>query len=839
MAMGADNNYRLGRAVVPELYKLRVDTDMKRCIFSGSESIYAKVTESSDRIVMNSYMLKIKEAYVINRNSRIDAKPVTDDKIQRLTLLLDRKVIGSVEICIRFEGKAGERMAGLYRSSYKEKGKAVNILTTQFEALYARQAFPCFDEPELKAAFELTLSADKDYKLVSNMPAKSTVVKNGRKCSVFMRTPIMSTYLLYIGVLKHVSMSGKYRNVTVSAHATPAHKEYLKLPVEYTIKLLAFYERYFGIRYPLPKLDIIAVPDFSASAMENWGAITFREHTLLVKEDSPLPDKQYTAMVIAHELAHQWFGDLVTMRWWNDIWLNESFAEFMAYKATSEVFPEFNMDKEFLLETVNVGLDSDGIKSTHPVEAEVRDPTDMDRAFDHISYRKGGSILGMMEDYTGKEKFRKGLQRYLRKHMYSNSVRDDLWNAIDSVAGRKLQVKRVANAWITQKGYPYINVGGDFSMEQSRFILGMLHNKDRTVWPIPVIYATGSGKSLTTLFDRKRGSIKGVNGWIKLNYGQRGLYRVFYEKRELMKLGTLVKEGRLSWSDGWGMANDLFALARAGDIKVREYLDFADLFRDRCEYPMANSMIEHMLFMHDMLPEGDALRKRIESICIDYSGYHIRKLGWKPRRGENGIDAAMRSAAISAAGYAGDTETISKAIKLFSDFKTKGIEIDSDIRSSVFRIAARNGSAKLYDWFKNSYIKERDPAMKKEYMDCLGVFMDRKIITDALAFSMGSDVRDQDRYVISRYVSENQIGKTLIWSWTKKNWKNIIRRFEVGDHMVRKYIENLIVISDAATMKEMKSFFAKKENFRKDIVPVLNDTLERVEANIKFLKANK
>lgn len=837
--MDKSEDYRLGRRVVPELYKLSIDADMKSFLFSGNESIYAKVTESSDRIVMNSYMLKIKEAYVISRNSRIDAKPITDDKKQRLTLLLDRKVIGKVEICIRFEGKAGEKMAGLYRSSYKENGKTVNILTTQFEALYARQAFPCFDEPELKAAFELTLSADKDYNLVSNMPAKSTAVKKGRKCSVFMRTPIMSTYLLYIGVLKHVSMSGKYRNITVSSHATPAHKGYLELPMEYTIKLLAFYEKYFGIRYPLPKLDVIAVPDFSASAMENWGAITFREHTLLVKEDSPMPDKQYTAMVIAHELAHQWFGDLVTMRWWNDIWLNESFAEFMAYKATSEVFPEFNMDKEFLIDTVNVGLDSDGIKSTHPVEAEVRDPTDMDRAFDNISYRKGGSILGMVEEYTGKEKFRKGLQRYLRKHMYSNSVRDDLWNAIDSVAGRELQVKRVANAWITQKGYPYVKVGSDFSMEQSRFILGMLKNKDKTIWPIPIIYATGSGKSLMTLFDRKRGRIKGTSGWIKLNYGQRGLYRVFYEKGELMKLGTLVKEGRLGWADGWGMANDLFALARAGDIRVDDYLNFADLFRDRCEYPMANSMMADMLFMHDMLPEGHALRKRIESICIDYAKYHIRKLGWKSKRDESSIDAIMRSASISVAGYAGDRETIEKATKLFSDFQKKGIEIDPGIRSSVLGIAARNGSAKLYEWFKRSYMRERDPAVKREYMECLGVFKDKKIIMDALAFSMSESVRNQDRYIISQCVSESQTGKTLMWGWTKKNWRSIIKRFEVGDHMVRKYVENLRPVSDAATMKEMKAFFARKENLRKDILPALNDTMERIEANIKFLKANK
>ncbi len=839
--MGVQSSYRLGRAVVPELYKLRVDADMKRFTFSGEESISAKVTEKSDRIVMNSYKLKIKEAYVLSRNSKIGAKPITDDKKQRLTLVLEKSVIGKVDIYIRFEGKAGERMAGLYRSEYIEGGRKVNILTTQFESLYARQAFPCFDEPELKAAFELTLSADKEYSLVSNMPAKSTAVSKNRRVSEFMRTPVMSTYLLYMGVLKHAMLSKKYRGIEVRALAAQSKREYLKLPLEYTVKLLKFYEDYFGIRYPLPKLDVIAIPDFAASAMENWGAITFRESTLLVKDNSTVQDKQYAAMVIAHELAHQWFGDLVTMQWWNDIWLNESFAEFMAYKATAEVFPEFHMDIAFLLKTIDIGFSADEVKSTHPIEAEVKDPMDMDRAFDDVSYRKGGSVLSMIEDYVGKATFRKGLHAYLKRHMYSNTVRDDLWNAIESVAGSKLQVKKVANAWITQKGYPYIRVEDDFRISQARFIFGRLRNSDKTVWPIPITYASGSGKNYRMLFDKRSGRVKNVGGWMKLNYGQKGFYRTFYDKKDLMKLGHLVKDGRLGWNDGWGIVNDLFILARAGNIKIAEYLEFVELFRKRCEYPMASTIMAHLRWMYDTLPENHPLRSRINLVCIDYAQYHLKKLGWTPKNGESSIDTQMRAVSIGMAGVSGDKDTAAKAGKLFDNFKDRGIEIDPSIRSTVLWIVARNGNAKLYEWFKSKYVKETDPARKyKEYMYDLGDFRNESILKNALDFSMSSYVRDQDKWVIPKFVSSNPVGRSLIFDWTKKNWHVILEKFEIGNgHMASRYIENLSFISDSVTKDKIQKFFTKKENFRKDIKPTLDKTMEKIDMNIRFLNANR
>ena len=835
----ADDSYRLGTAVVPELYRLRIDADMKRFTFSGEESISAKVTERSDRIVMNAYMLRIKEAYVSVRNRKIMARPVVDDKKQRLTLLLEESVIGKVEIHIRFDGKAGEKMVGLYRSEYMERGKKVNILTTQFESLYARQAFPCFDEPELKAAFELTLSADKDYNLVSNMPARSTTVSKGRKVSEFMRTPVMSTYLLYMGVLKHASTSTTYRGIRINILSAPAYKEYMELPLEYTVKALRFYENYFGIEYPLPKLDIIAIPDFAASAMENWGAITFREKTLLVKESSPVPDRQYTAMVIAHELAHQWFGDLVTMRWWNDIWLNESFAEFMAYKATAELFPEFHMDLEFLFDTIDVGLNSDDIKSTHPIEAVVRDPMDMDRAFDNISYRKGGSVLSMMEDYVGKEKFRKGLHKYLKKHMYSNTVRDDLWDAIGSVAGSGLQVKRVADAWITKAGHPAIRVSSRNSIEQSRFILNNHRGDGKEVWPIPVTYATGSGKNSRVLFDRKRMDLKQASGWVKLNYGQKGFYRVFYENEDLMKLGALVKSGRLSWADGWGLENDLFILARCGEAMASDYMDFARLFSGLSEYPMAYSAMVNMRWIRNMLPEGHPLVKEIDSTCIDYSRYHLSRLGWTPKKGESSMETLMRRTSILIAGVSGYGEAVSRAQKLFSAFKDRGIEIDPEIRSAVLTVVAINGDARLYAWFKKKYISEMDPGRKREYLLCLGAFREKEVISDVLDFSMSSAVRDQDKFYIPTVVAGNPVGRRMIWGWTKKNWKSILKRFEVGNHMPSRYVSNLASVADIKTRDEIRRFFTQKGNFRNDVKPPLDDSLERIDANIRFIKVNE
>ncbi len=855
--MGDEGRYRLGRAVVPELYTIMIEPDMKKFVFKGYESISADVSKPSSSIIMNAAELAVEGAEVVSKGSVIKAKPVIDQKLQRLTLSLNKKVSGKVEIHIRFTGKHNDKMYGFYRSEYDSDGKKQIMLSTQFEAANARNAFPCFDEPELKAQFEISLAIRDGYECISNMPAKRISTKNGKRTFEFERSPRMSTYLVYMGVGKYSRLEGRCGGIKVRALATPGKKEYLKIPLEYAVRFIKYYEDYFGVKYPLKKMDILAIPDFAAGAMENWGAVTFREVAMLATKKSSVAEVQRIAEVVAHELAHQWFGDLVTMEWWNDIWLNESFATFMSYKAMNAVFPEWRADLQYIEETIDVGLTADGISSTHPIEVTVNSPADMDSAFDEISYEKGGSVLSMIEDYCGEETFRKGLHNYIKKHSFSNAVRDDLWTAIDDAAekdGKKLQVKKVANEWITRKGYPYINVKGSesFELHQERFAIDN-DNYNEKPWPIPVTYSSENDKEKRVLMDKKDITISGCGSWIKLNYGQKGFYRAFYEKSDRSRIAAMINEGRIEWLDGWGVAGDLFVLARSARIKAEEYVDFAEMFSKRCEYPMVARVVGQMHWVRDMLPSGNSLVPRINELLDTYAEYHLRKLGWSYKNGESTIDTDLRSMAIVASAVAGNSSTIRKAEEFFAEIK-KGKEFNSNIRRPIMRVAAENGDAVRYNWFKEKYMKETDPYRKREYLGCLGLFQDKKLVDSSLAFSLSKYVRLQDSLTLPAVIAGNAgrqkriwkagtaerwlAGKDVIWHWTRDNWKTLMKRNAIGTHALGRYIENLSVISDSVKKKEIESFFEKKGNVRDDIKPVLAEALGRISTNIKFREFN-
>ncbi|EQD44255.1 Peptidase M1 membrane alanine aminopeptidase, partial [mine drainage metagenome] len=369
----------LGNNVRPLNYDIEFAPDLKTFVYSGTEKIKIEIAKPTRSISLNTDEIKIKGAYATSGKSKQQAKVKYDKEKQVASFSFGRAISGNAELEIRFTGMHSDKMCGFYRSYYTKGAAKQYLLSSHFESTSARDAFPCFDEPSFKATFDISMIIDKGLEAVSNMPVKKVSnISASKKKVTFETTPKMSTYLVYLGVGKYDRVSGNLGKLKVSVLTVPGKGKYARIPLDYAKRFIAFYQKYFGIDYPLPKVDLLAIPDFAAGAMENWGAITFREVALLCSEESSLKAKRYVADVVAHELAHQWFGDLVTMKWWNDLWLNESFATFMSYKAREHEFPEWHVAHDFLDDNLSQALVQDQLKDTHPINVEVKTPGEID-----------------------------------------------------------------------------------------------------------------------------------------------------------------------------------------------------------------------------------------------------------------------------------------------------------------------------------------------------------------------------------------------------------------------------------------------------------------------------
>ncbi len=836
----------LGENVIPTRYKLLFNTDLDSFRYTCEESIYADIRKKTSRITLNSSELKIKKAYVRAGKDTHSAKVINNEKKEEITLVLSQPINGAVEIGITAEGINNDKLYGFYRSRYGSVSEEKYILTTQFEAASARKAFPCFDEPSFKAVFDLSLLVDKDLKCVSNMPIKEERLVGDRKEVTFNTTPKMSTYLLYIGVGDFERVAEKSGSLEIGVITTPGKKQYTSLAMEYGKKSIQFFESYFGIRYPLPKLDLIAIPDFAAGAMENWGAVTFREIALLGNDQTPVMVKQRIADVIAHELAHQWFGDLVTMKWWNDLWLNESFATFMSTKATESIFPQWNTRLQYLEDVIGVAFAADQLASTHPISVNVRTPAEIDEIFDEISYEKGGTVLNMLESYAGKDTFRQGLNHYLREHSYGNAVKQDLWGAIDLAArknGRKLSVSDVASCWVNKKGYPSVSVRrerGGIGLRQERFTLSN-QNPGNEEWLIPVRYAQPKKKGDAQVLMRKRTQkIRMADpAWIKLNAGQTGMYRTIYPDDMLDRLGELIKGGELEWIDAWGIENDLYAITRSGRKSMVEYLDFIEEYCFAAKYPLNMSVLSHMQGIFSMLYGLDAEQKdRVSMMLREYSSEILKQMGWIRSDKESNITTMSRSRAILASGISGESSTLNKANKMFSKFTEGRAGIDPNLRGAVYSLVAWSNGQDTMEALRGRYLKEEVPDEKRRLLGAMGMFGKKDLVSKALAFSLSKDVRYQDSYVIAAVASSNPAGKGLLWNWTRSNWKTLMQRYSPGTHMLSRYVSNMSGISDPKMLDEIRAFFANKANKRGDISKALRQTTERIRINCAFMKAN-
>ncbi|MDE1832881.1 MAG: M1 family metallopeptidase [Candidatus Micrarchaeota archaeon] len=838
----------LGDNFTPSNYSLILTPNMKTFRYGGKETISGSIRRRTRSIRLNSSELKLSRATISSSRGSQEATIRENRKESTITLTVPQPVGGEVQVRIEFEGVNNDGMYGFYRSRYTHNGREEYILTSQFEAPSARTAFPCVDEPGFKATFDLELIIDKELTAISNMPVREQVsTLEGKRAVRFQRTPKMSTYLLYMAVGKFESVSTKLGTLPIRVLTVPGKVAYASMALEYAKRFIKFFNEYFGIKFPLPKMDLIAIPDFAAGAMENWGAITFREIVILGDEKiSSVAIKQRIAEVIAHELAHQWFGDLVTMRWWNDLWLNESFATYMSYKAMESVYPEWEMDKQYILDTIGTALAADQLKSTHPISVNVNEPAEVDQIFDEISYEKGGSVLSMVEDYVGRDVFREGLHYYLDKHKYSNASKEDLWNAIDYAAkrrGKQLSLSRVVGYWIDNPGYPVIDVDydgkGNAAIAQHRFTL-LWPNTSKQAWPIPMHYRLNGKESGFRLFDRKKMSIP-LNGsdYIKLNYMQKGIYRVKYPEQMLNKLGLMVRSGQLSPVDAWGVENDLYTLARASRIRVEKYLEFVQRYCMDAGYPLNFSVSGHLGTLSVYLRDNKRLYAMLNRITIQYHRRILNRLGWRKTATERSTTTMLRALTIKSLGIAGDRETVERIGALFAKRVSDGpTAIEPDIKGAVYGTIAFRGNLKTFDTMVGLYNGEKLPEEKVRLLSSLGAFSDPMLIRKALAFSMSKSVRLQDSFSIPAGVASNPVGKSMIWAFTKSNWRGFMGKYEPATHMLGRFMDNLFSIDDARTREEIRRFFSNRANMRPDVKRPFAQVLEFTDINVRFLEHN-
>ena len=838
-----NQNVRLSNDVIPTRYSLHLKPDLEAFVFEGDESIDLKIKKKVTSITLHSVEIEIESAAIrVQKKTYIARKITYDEKAETATLHFHSPVpAGRTTLDIKFRGILNDSMHGFYRSRFEHDGKTKHIATTQFESTDARRAFPCFDEPAKKAVFEISLTVPNDSTAISNtLPIDIKEHEGGYKTVQFSATPPMSTYLaaFIVGEFESIEMKSK-DGILVRVFTTPGKKHQAKFALECAAKTITFFNKYFGIPYPLPVVDLIAIPDFAAGAMENWGAITYRESALLVdpKESSTM-NKQWVALVIAHELAHQWFGNLVTMEWWTHLWLNEGFASYIEYLAVDKLFPSWNIWTQFLNADMRPAFHLDALKHTHPIEVEVHHPSEIAAVFDAVSYSKGASIIRMLAEYLGERDFRDGLRYYLKKHCYSNTVTEDLWSALQKVSGKP--VGRIMAKWTGSAGYPLVQVsvrGESLHLEQKRFFespISAKESKDRTVWQIPVRALASKGSSDPVLMSKKRVSFKAPGGWVKLNAGETSFFRTIYEKDMRDALAKAARNKKMPVRDRLGLIRDVFAVAESGQLGAADALEFAQGFSGETEYVVWAELASSISTIHGLFFE-QAFRPRFQTWVLGLFS-RIGKTSSFSSKPKNHEGALLKILVLSALSRFGDAKTIAEARRLFKKITARANPISADTRGVVYATVARSGGkaehAILTRIYKHAALHEE----KNRIGAALTLFSQKELLEKTLAFSLSKDVRPQDSVRFIAGIAMNPRGRDIAWRFMQKNWQTLTARYK-GGRELSYMLDPIGASSSLKRAAELANFL--KSHPAPGTERTVAQVVERIKSNAAWLERDK
>jgi puromycin-sensitive aminopeptidase len=842
-----NNRYRLNRIIEPLSYDITLEPDLKRFTFTGEEVLRVRARSPFSRVTLHAIELKIKSAALRRRpgGAALKAKRISyDTKLETTTLDFGVRLPASSDLVLElaFSGAINDKMHGFYRTSYEMNGRRRWGGATQFEATDARRAFPCWDEPDKKAVFTLTLRVPRFLTALSNMPIQREHALPGSRLREirYASSPRMSTYLLAWVIADLECVSGlDCNNVPVRVWTTPGKQVQGRFALDTGRRSLEYFARWFGIPYALPKLDMVALPDFAAGAMENWGLVTYRETTLLVHpKQSSAQARQRVAEVVAHELAHQWFGNLVTMEWWTDLWLNEGFASYMDPKSVNTQFPRWQVWNQFVAGEHALALHDDSLKNSHPIEIPVRNPHEIREIFDHITYNKGSAVNRMLEHYLTEPVFRRGLSQYLKRYAYRNARTRDLWGALEQVSGKP--VRSIMANYTRLDGYPVVSVKtagpGKIQLEQRRFFFDGSRGPRGRFWRVPIVAAAqGSSKLFYGLLAGQRAALAlPTEGWVKVNAGHSGFYRTSYSPELLTRLTQAISKGDLSSLDCLGLLDDTLALARAGELRTSQALFLAAVARRYSDYPVC-ATISGILGSVNHILDDKASREQLAVFGRALFGPLAAKVGWEPRKTDGHMDALLRTLVIGRMGHFHDLLTVAQARERFERL-LKGGTLWPDLQGPVYSIVAENGGTREFEQLLRVYRKAAMQEERVRVLRALTYFREQTLIRKVLDFSLTKEVRAQDAYMILGGFGHNPEGRDLAWAFVKQHWKTLVSRFSNGGLRMMVYIIEGAAsgLTTPAALDDLRVFFARHP------VPsaerTMKQSLEVVAATVRWAR---
>ncbi|KAL4801543.1 peptidase family M1-domain-containing protein [Aspergillus unguis] len=784
-----------------------------------------------------------------------------DQRSERVTLKFPEDLPQSeITVSISFTGVMNNAMAGFYRSKYKpaveptpdtpKEGDFHYMLSTQFESCDARRAFPCFDEPNLKATFDFEIEVPKGQTAISNMPVKAEKdgSKPGLKVVSFDRTPVMSTYLLawaigdfdYVEALTERKYQGK--SIPVRVYTTKGLKEQARFALECAHRTVDYFSEVFEIEYPLPKADLLAVHEFAMGAMENWGLVTYRTTAVLFDEGkSDTRYKNRIAYVVAHELAHQWFGNLVTMDWWDELWLNEGFATWVGWLAVDHFYPEWNIWSQFVAEGVQQAFQLDSLRASHPIQVPVKNALEVDQIFDHISYLKGSSVIRMLSTHLGRETFLRGVAQYLKTHAYGNATTNDLWSALSQASNQ--DVNSFMDPWIRKIGFPVVSVSeetGQLDIRQNRFLStgDAKPEEDQTTWWIPL--GIKSGPELTAQEPRalvsKTDTIQdiGKDSFFKINKDLSGFYRTNYSPDRLEQLGKSLES--LSTEDKIGLIGDAAALAVSGEGSTAALLSLLEGFKDEKNYLVWSQISSSVGNLRSVFSQNEAVAEGLKRFARELSSPATKSIGWEFKSNEDYLTIQLRKLLIAMSGLAGNESIVAEAKKRFGSWATAEDKnaVHTNLRSTIFGIAVSEGTEAEYNFVKDEYLKTDSVDGKEICLVALGRTKDATLVDDYLDFVFSDKVAIQDVHNGAASLAANSKVRNLLWSYLKKNWEDVEKRLSTNNVVFERFVRiGLSKFADHTIGADIASFFKDKDTSAYDRALVIVADSIRTNANYK------
>lgn len=820
---------RLTSLFTPEHYTLSLNLEREARRFTGLATV-SGTTSTDGKLAVHAKDLEIKSVLVDGHKAEWQ-----QGENDELTITQESMLAGKHIVVIDFAGTITDAMHGMYPCYYEHNGEKKELLATQFESHHAREVFPCVDEPEAKATYDVTLTTETGVTVLGNMPVKMQVTENDKLVTTFDTTPRMSSYLLaWVAGELHRKTATTKSGVEVNIWATPAQPaKSLDFALDIATRTIDFFDEYFDTPYPLPKSDHVALPDFSSGAMENWGLITYREIALLADPaTTSISSKHYIATVIAHELSHQWFGNLVTMKWWNNLWLNESFATLMEYIAVDALHPEWSIWLDFASHESIMSLRRDSIDGVQSVQIDVNHPDEISTLFDGaIVYAKGARLLRMLQHYVGDVAFQKGLKSYFVKHAYANTEGSDLWAELGSASGK--DISGFMNTWISQPGFPVVHVSPD-GLRQEQFFVGP-HEPSNRLWPIPL--GASSAEDVPALLETPELHLP-IADDERFNVGDTAHFLTHYPPEHLAKLLALVSDGSLSPLDRLQLLHEQTMLARGGVSSSAELIPLLNAYKDETMDSVWDIIALALGELKKFVQDDEVAEKQLRALSGRVARGQYERLGWEAKPGEPENDTKLRAGILGLMVYSEDPEVLARATEIYTSNNLS--ELDPELRTLIISAVVRYGDEPtVIDSLLSTYVSTSSAELQQDIAYGITSTKNPSVITRLLKQLTDSEiVRSQDVARWFVYLIRNRDSRTQTWQWMRDNWDWIEKTFG-GDKSFDDYPRYAASgLSTREQLAEYRAFFTPLQD-----IPALKRVIamgaSEIEGRVELIERDK